>query len=264
MLNELLKNLDFKPEEISLYLSMLATGPSRASFLAKQTNLSRPSVYSFLESLVNKGIASKSERNGVFLFNAEHPNKLNFLFDQKIQNLQSSKEEYSRLLPQLETSNSLSLVPPKFRIFDGQIGLQSALKEILWHSNIVTLSFWPVKDMVAILGDEFLSYFHRQRIENNIATKVIWPHSLKQAKGKGVVDAQGEKYKREIRIAPPSVDYSMGYVVCENKTIIISSVNEQIGFVIESSEYSNMQRAQFEIIWNVSKLLAQNRKTPNK
>ena len=45
----------------------------------------------------------------------------------------------------------------------------------------------------------------------------------------------------------------LGYAIYKNTVRFISSDKEQYGFLIESQEFAEMMRGQFEIIWNASK-----------
>ena len=63
----------------------------------------------------------------------------------------------------------------------------------------------------------------------------------------------GEEFKREIRVAPREVSFSMGYWMYGNKAAFISSRKESWGFIIESAEFTEMLRTQFEVLWKLSK-----------
>ena len=63
----------------------------------------------------------------------------------------------------------------------------------------------------------------------------------------------GEKFLREIRIAPKDIGFSMGYWIYGNKVAFISSKKEAFGFIIESKELAEMLSSQFEVMWKLSK-----------
>ena len=89
--------------------------------------------------------------------------------------------------------------------------------------------------------------------ENNLYTRAIWPINQKIDIKKHPYLGVGEDFKREIRIAPKGVDFSMGYWIYKNKVAFISSRKESFGFIIESKELVDMLLSQFEIIWKMSK-----------
>jgi isopropylmalate/homocitrate/citramalate synthase len=68
----------------------------------------------------------------------------------------------------------------------------------------------------------------------------------------------GKEFKREIKIAPKEIDFTMGYWIYGNKTVFISSQKESFGFILESVEFAQMLKAQFKVMWQMSKTLAIN------
>lgn len=58
----------------------------------------------------------------------------------------------------------------------------------------------------------------------------------------------GEKFKREIRTAPPEVNLTMRYWIYGNKIAFLSSRKESFGYIIDSSELAEMLLSQFEMV----------------
>ena len=176
------------------------------------------------------------------------------MFNQKIETLEKSQNQFKQLLPTLKQA-SQNLINPKFTLFEGREALQSALKDMLLYYNIETQAFWPQKKMVEILTPDFFRYHNKERIKNNLYTRAIWPKSqtvkIKDHPYFGV----GEKFKREIRIAPSGIDFTMGYWIYGNKTVFVSSSQESFGFIVESLEFAQMMKTQFEVIWELSQNL---------
>jgi hypothetical protein len=157
------------------------------------------------------------------------------------------------LLPSLEKIIPSKFINPKFQLFEGKEGVQHVLEDMLLYSNTETQAFWPIKAMIEILSPAFFKSHNIERIKNNIYTRAIWPKNQ-------IVDLKthpylgtGKDFKREIRIAPAEIDFSMGYWIYKNKAAFISSKKESFGFIIESRELVEMLLAQFEVLWNISK-----------
>lgn len=254
MIENLLKSLDFDQEDVKIYLFLLEMGSVSAGMLAKRLGVPRSSLYGFLKRLEERGLIIESQKHGVKSFSAENPEKINLLFSQQIEVLQKNQTEFKTFLPNLKRSGE-KLVSPKFQIFEGQEGLQNALKDILLYYNIETQAFWPQKKMIDMLTPEFFRYHNKERIKNNLYTRAIWPQAqMVEVKNHPYFGA-GKEFKREIRIAPPSIDFTMGYWIYGNKTVFISSRKESFGFIVESLEFAQMLISQFEVIWNFSKQL---------
>lgn len=259
MLTDLLATLGLSEEEAKTYLALLKTGSTSAGFLAKHLDLPRPSVYGFLERLTAKGLVKQSvDFSGVKSYQAEPPEKVNMLFEQKIEQLQNRQVEYQAILPELEVGGMGKAMPPKFQLYEGQEGVKHVLKDMLLYRNMETEAFWPIKSMIEVLSADFFRYHNKQRIKNNLSIRAIWPKEQ-------VVSIVAHPYLgaspallRELRIAPADVDFSMGYWIYGNKAAFISSKRESFGFIIESVELVEMLKAQFEVIWRLSKALKEN------
>lgn len=94
-----LESLDLTRYEAEVYLSLLELGPSNAGPVIKQTGLHRQFVYSALEKLKDKGLASFVIREGRRVFEAAPP--------QELVNMQRRRETLAKdLIPQLEALSS--------------------------------------------------------------------------------------------------------------------------------------------------------------
>ena len=127
------------------------------------------------------------------------------------------------------------------------------MKDMLLYKDMECQTFWPIKQMVEILSPEFLRYFNKERIKNNIYTRAVWPVKQKIEIKSYPYLGVGGGFKREIRLAPEEIDFSMGYLLYKNKALFLSSRKESFGFIIESKELVEMLLSQFEVIWKLSK-----------
>lgn len=253
MLTNILAGLDLKEEEVETYVLLLEIGPSTVSQLAKKMGKPRPSLYGFLKRLQEKGIVTQSLKLGVRTYLAESPEKISLLFRQKIEDLEDKQKRYQQLLPQLGKTLASKFLNPKFQLYEGEEGVKHILKDMLLYNDIETQAFWPIKDMLDILSPDFFRYLNKVRIKNNLYTRAIWPKDKVVDIKKHPYLGVGDRFKREIRIAPKEVDFSMGYWIYGNKAAFISSRKESFGFILESGELTEMLRTQFEVLWKLSK-----------
>jgi len=253
MINKILKNLGFSALEIKTYIWLLEMGAVTAGQLAKKLGMPRSSLYGFLKRLQEKGVVVQSLRMGVKTFSAEKPEKINLLFQQKIESLEKNQQLFQGILPQLRQKQGGVLVDPKFQLFEGEEGVKNILKDMLLYSNLKTRAFWPIKSMIDILGSDFFRYLNKRRIKSNLSTRAIWPRSQVVDVKKHPYLGVDSEFKREIRIAPPKVNFTLGYWLYGYRAAFISSRKESFGFIIESREFVEMLTTQFEVLWNMSK-----------
>lgn len=252
MIEDLLKALALREEDSKTYLALLETGPVSASALAKHMGEPRPSVYGYLERLMSAGLVYQSQKQGVKLFVPESPRKLDALFQRRIQQLQTQQKNLQTMLPELEKRGALNLLRPRMTFVEGRSGLETALEDMLNYPNIETLAFWPAKDIVDATSYDYFRYHNIERVKKNISIKAVWPSSYGFDRGNFHFFGTGELYKRELRIAPEGIDFTMGYWVYGHKVLFMSSRAESYGFIMESRDLAQMMAVQHQLVWNQS------------
>ena len=251
MIDETLEKMGFRNDEIKTFLCLLEYGEQTAGALAKKTGISRPSLYGFLKKLQKSELVIESQKNGVKTFVASSEKKITAVLDKQIHDLEKGKQDISKLF--LEIQKGENVTNPKFQLFDGKNGLEQILKDMLLYRDIETKAYWPIRAMIGTLGENFFRSHNKERIARNIYTRAIWPQNQIVDISKHPYLGFGEKFLREIRVAPKEIDFSMGYWIYGNKVACISSKKESFGFIIESKEFVEMLSSQFEMIWKISK-----------
>lgn len=253
MLENIFSKFDLKEEHIKIYLSLLEGGLLSAGDLAKRLAIPRSTLYGFLYDLVHKGLVRQSEKAKVIIWQAESPEKINDLLDEKINSFEQAKQNLANVLTDLKDKRKTDFISPHFQYFEGSEGLRQVMKDVLLYRDISVESFWPIKDMLDVLGNDFFIYFNHKRISQNIYIRAIWPESKKVDIKQNIFLGVGKEFKREIRLSPPDIECSMGYFTYKNKAAFISSKKESFGFIVESLELKELLLTQFELLWKASK-----------
>ncbi len=255
MLEQLLSRLDLEDGEIKTYVTLWEKGPMTAGGLAKRTGIVRVTQYLFLNHLVEKGFVSQSQKQNIKQFSAESPEKISLLYEEKIKAITGDYDLFQKMLPALRSKQPDQILTPKFQIFEGAEGLKNVLKDMLLYRNIETQAYWPIKKMIDILSGDFFHYHNKERIRNNLSTRAIWPKNEVITMKEHPYLGTGKAFKREIRIAPKEINFSMGYWIYGNKVAFLSSRKESFGYIIESVELAEMMLSQFELIWKKARPL---------
>ena len=254
----MLENLGLRDEEIKTFLFLLENGPETAGNLAKKTGLSRPSLYGFMRKLQKTGLIIESQKNGVKTFTVSSKERVASLFEEKINDLEKGRRVIEKAFEEASSGNSSG--GPRFQVFEGKELLGQVMKDMLLYKDIKTKAFWPMRSMVEVLSAEFLRQHNKDRIKRNIYIQSIWSDKQKLDTNKYNFLGTGERYLREVRVAPKEIDFPMGYWTYANKVIFLSSKKEAVGFIIESKELVETMSSQFDVIWNISKKLPNNKK----
>jgi sugar-specific transcriptional regulator TrmB len=261
MFEAILKELGLEKLEILAYTELTVSGACTATNLAKLLKIPRSSVYQLLKNLITKGfvvedhVYSKEYRSMLKVFYPVDIESIQLLVQkniEKMNNLKIKLKTISKIQPAKDINH---LVSPKFQIFYGEDKVQNILNDMLLYSGIETFAFWPISDMIDILGEEFFSILNKIRIKNNLYTRAIWSNEKSVNVKKYPFLGSAKEFKREIRVYKGKLDFSMGYWSYANKVAFLSSKEEGFGFIIESAELVQMLRSQFDIIWNLSEKL---------
>lgn len=255
MLDSIFANFGLKREHSDVYLALLEGGIMPAGKLAKSLSVPRSTIYGLLDDLSGAGLVLLSEKNNVKLWQAVDPEKIKTIINEKINNLESTRTGFEGMLESLKKSQKTDFISPKFNYYEGADEMRDMLRDVLLYNDLETELCWPVKDINKVLGEDFLHGFNIKRIKNNISIKVIWPMNKTEDVEKNIFQAPGKEVKREVRIAPEGVDFSMGYWAYGNKVMFMSSRAENFGFIVESRELRQLLKTQFEVLWNISKPL---------
>jgi hypothetical protein len=138
--------------------------------------------------------------------------------------------------------------------------VRQVLNDLLWYENIETQALFPISEMVAFLGKEYFENHNRERIRRGIHINAIWPKSHAVSFKDQPALGSGKKFLREIRVAPKQMTWDMGYWNYADKVAVVSSRKEGFGFIISSKDFSQLLRAQFDLVWSVSKEIKPNPK----
>jgi len=250
-LEEILKKAGLNKQEIKVYLSGLESGPVLASKLAQKTGFSRTNTYNILKSLQEKGLVNKGSKDYSIRFTMEPPAKLKEQFERKKEEAAILEKELEKVLPTIKFTHPPFETAPKIRVFEGKEAIKNIIEDTLKDPVKIkeTLSIVGGKDFEEIIGNTFLKGYIKRRIQKGIKNRTL-------KKATVLKDFPPEKNKaelREVRCLPPQVDTKTTVIVYGNNLAVISSQEENLGFIVESQELAHFFKIFFETFWEMSK-----------
>jgi sugar-specific transcriptional regulator TrmB len=247
-LKETFQELGVGEHGYRVYLCLLESGSSTARFVAESLGMPRPSVYDAIRILIQKGLATERLEENKKHFQVDDVRNVSRLVEEKIAILTQDKTNLEKILPTLLKHGAS--VQPIIKFYSGKEGVRQVLSDMLWHSDADTFSMWSISEMISLLGEEYFIRLHQRRIAKNISVRVLWPTGEK-------TDLPflktGKSFLREAKIAPKNMQWNMSYWAYGDKVAFISSHHETFGFVIQSKDFFNLMKTQFETLWTLSK-----------
>ncbi len=237
-----LQQLGLSEREIAIYKALIELGPSSIRDLANKSGFNRGSTYETLKILANKGIVNYLPKGKRRVFQAENPDKLLDIAEEKRHNLEQALLEIkSDIIP------GLNQLKPEFsssnvRFYEGDDGVEIVLRDILVSVGKQENKNYRVISTQALRDHIYRPFpnFTKLRIQKGISVKVL-------AIGEGGEEAdlaerkwlKGEGDASYIAIYPPKV-----------AMISLASNNYPVVVVIDSAAISGTQKMMFDTLWN--------------
>ena len=234
-----------------VFSEIVDKGPRTARQLAEGLDIPRPSVYDHLKILIKKGLVVERQEESKKIFSIDDIKNIRELLGDKIKALEQEKKQFEDSLPSL--LKKVSFIEPQIKFYSGREGMKQVMNHIMINRDIETLLLWPMSEMMKVLGPEYLEELNIKRVKRNISIRGIWPEDKKLDLKKYPYLGTGKEHLRELRLAPKGITWDMGYWMYEDKVAFLSSEKEGFGFVINSKDFANLTRVQFNAIWQISK-----------
>lgn len=254
MIQKTFQELGFSETHFRVYSSLIEYGPSSARQIAERLGINRPTIYDYLKALIKRGLVMERFEETKNLYQIDDPKQITRLLDEKIASLTQEKISIEDHLPAL-LKNSES-IDPKFKFYSGQEGARQALNQVVHSGEREVLVMYSIEDVTKLLGHENMLDLNEKRVRNKMRARGIWTYTNKVKELNEKYNRLGKDSMREVRMAPRKMaELKMGYWLAGNTAAFISTKREAYGFVIRSRDFADFLRAQFEMIWDISKLI---------
>lgn len=247
MHEELLIKTGLSLREINVYTTLLSHGELMASELSKKTNLVRTNVYDVLNTLIKKGLVSHVIRGGRKYFNAADPEKLVDYVNYQKEQLEETREELAKALPELKPKKQKGAQRPNIEIYEGKEGLKTILMMSIRESlrtgkEILGISVQQQKCR-ALAGPYHIRWY-TDRAKHKIKSRYLMSAEEK------IIPVEYTKFK----ILPRGAKNP-------NEIFIFGDITTQFLFVgdsfsaivIDNEQITNRYRDYFDFLWKMVK-----------
>jgi sugar-specific transcriptional regulator TrmB len=239
-IKDILIDFGLSEYEALVYLASLSLGPSTVNEIAKHSGVKRTTVYPVIENLKQKGIMNIEVKGFKKFFVAESPDKLERIIEQK-------KDRLKSMIPELTAIQNLKTNESFIRYYEGVAGVKMVYDSILDGLKPGD-EYLIISDMERFLRIDkpYFTHFIEHRAKLGLKTRTI------------LQDTEDAHYHKKfeqnnnwtIKILEKKVDLKANIVVLPNKVVITQIVEPLITIVIETKSIVEIQREQFNIIWD--------------
>lgn len=239
----ILKEFGLTDNEAKVYLAGLELGQATVQGLGKKSGVKRTTVYTTIEGLKQKGLVSQTKKGKKTFFTAEAPENLVRLSEKRYQQLKE-------VLPELKSIYNVSETKPKLRFYEGREGYISVYENILKDKPKELLAIVSYDDFCQHLDAKYEEDWIKQRVKKKI--KLRWLDF--ETPNTRTMQKQGKKALREIRFLPKEFAFTSSMFIYDNKVVIMSGKQKEfMAVVIENTEFYQMFKQLFEMLWLRSK-----------
>ncbi len=223
-----------------VYLAALELGEVPVTVLARKAGIGRTTAYDVVQRLAKDGLLVTVKKQGRFYVSAEEPARL-------VRLLEERQSALNGLLPELKSIYNRSTVKPRIRFYEGIEGLRTVLEDTLDCRRRELDAVLSMADLREAPGhqDEYIA----RRVARGIRLRVV--RSRVKEIGDGIWPTS-ETELRELRYAPNGLVFGMTTWIYDDKVSFISSLRENFGMIIESSEFCQLMRNLFTVLWQAS------------
>jgi sugar-specific transcriptional regulator TrmB len=223
--------------------------------LAKRIKRPRGVVYKGLDELISLGLAEKLEVGKITRFRADHPAKLETIFNEKEKNIAKEKQALLNSLPDLVSAFNLTQNKPGVRYYEGIEGVRQTLSHIANNFKADTEIISFVKVLTQEFGKELNEAFKdfiKKRNEMNVKTRVI---AIDTSEGKLL--KEGDKNTlRETRLISTKnlpLDFPGGEIFIYEDEIcaVMLEKNTYFAFTVQNKSITQLLKAFFEAEWEL-------------
>ncbi|HEU0051284.1 MAG TPA: helix-turn-helix domain-containing protein [Patescibacteria group bacterium] len=249
---DLLTSLGLTATESAIYLAGLSRPSIDVQTLATQTRLKRPTIYHALETLIQKGLASKHGTARSLVFMMTSPERLRRVIDEDIDRLEERKQQIDHLLPILQAylpNGDVNAI--KVMQYDGISGIKTVVEEALYCRTRSWDILAPRKNFFSEFDKNYSKYYLETRRVRQIKTRSLWEYGTGEGE-RPLSDA--EIAERNPRYLPKQMQgrFESVVILFDEKVAIISSLRAMSAILIDSPEIHRLMAAMFEGLWNVS------------
>ncbi|MBI4363385.1 MAG: hypothetical protein HY545_00875 [Candidatus Doudnabacteria bacterium] len=236
---ELLQELGLSENESKVYFASLSLGPATVLKIAHIAEIKRTTVYSVVESLMQKGLINIEVKGFKKLYAAQDPEKLETM-------LEAKRGKLKNLLPEFSAIYNLKGGESFIRYYEGLEAVKSVYEDLIRdvkpHEDYLIVSDqekWMSADK------EYFLDFTKRRAKLPIKIRLL----LQDTPDAREFQKKGKLYNFTIKILPPETKLNTNLVVIPQRALIHQLTPPIIAIVIENKSVIQMFREMFEIMW---------------
>jgi len=253
--SSLIDGLGLSPTEAKIYVAGLPHAAVGVRELVKRTGVKRPTAYHALETLLQKGLASKSAAAGRVTFSMTAPERFGSLIDRQIGALENKKRSLASVLPHLASLRAAGTGEgARVSHYEGIDGIKTVVDEALYCRSGRWDIIAPRRNFFSEFDHAYADYFMGTRRQRNIVARSLWERTPNAGGKPGRMLSADDLRLRQPRYLPDVMrgKFQSVVIVFDDAVALISSYKNLSAVLIRSKEINAMMAAMFEGLWSAA------------
>jgi sugar-specific transcriptional regulator TrmB len=229
----------------------LELGESTKTALAKKSGIAPSNIYDVTNRLVEKGIISRIEKNGVAHFSPANPNRLLDFLRQKEKEIEKEKAFVEQMLPSLLSRFKEVKGKVNVEVFQGWNGLKTIFEDLLeeCEKGDENFVFGASKGKSETQADRFFVKYSRMRAAKGIVTNIVFNEELRRRKERIDFFLKSKKYNIKFlqQTTPAEI------MLYKDRSCIIILTKEPLVMRVTSKEVMESFKQYFNVMWKLAK-----------
>lgn len=246
-----LKELGLTDGEIKVYLALIRLGETTSGPLVEESRVSVSKIYSILDRLAKKGLASHIVKQKTKYFKAADPNRLVVYVQEKEAELKEQEQKIKAMIPLLQMERESAMTAETAQVYEGMRGLQTARER--------TLKIMKEGDEMWIIGiartpyegamTPYFQEYHKRRYTKKIKCRYLYNEYARKPYGE-----TSAKYPfSEVRYMHSElVTHAWMEIYADTVTIGINK-GKSFSVVIQNQEVANSFKTYAQLLWSMAK-----------
>jgi sugar-specific transcriptional regulator TrmB len=239
-------------KEVSIYLTLLKTGPSTIMDLSRKTGIKRSTTHNNVEELIKKGLVSQTNYGERRMAVAEDPEKLKFLLEQRKWDVQKLEKVMPDIVKSIyETipgAKDNSKVEVKY--YEGENGFRDATQRSISESKGEILQISNMTEWRKVFTYDYAKEFYIPlRLKKGIHARTL---ALKDEVALQTMD-EDKALNREMRFLPAGISFKPTIMIYGNEISLMTSSEPYTSIIITNEEIADALRGVFNSLWDLSK-----------
>jgi sugar-specific transcriptional regulator TrmB len=247
-----LEQLGFSSIEGKIYLTLLKSGSMSVAELAKALKLNRSAAYTYIYTLLDKGIIAEVISGTRKQYTATEPERLQYLIDKKKWSLDTIQNTFPEILTSIQTSFVRNQRDDEsdIKYYKGRNGVKAIYEKALKAKEI--RSYFSNVDIENVFPENYQLFFDAFQNNPELTIYEICEDSL-NIKEEIAIDRE-RNVSHFYKLLPPGMKLAANDILIYYGKVSIINIRDKNtidGVVLTNQDYYNNSRQLHELLWTL-------------